>query len=196
MSSMFVSMSSIGRVAEATASPTTAAARSACSAISRRRRRTPTRSSVIAGALRTAPASTRSPRRSASPARRVSGRSPRARGASQRREQRQRRRAPGQAACHAAPRPRRARAAAARREQRSTRERAARHGADHVDDRIDRTDLVQVNLLDRRTVHLGLGLGQPLEHARARAVLSLRRRDRRLDHVDHVARRAMAAGRR
>ena len=35
--------------------------------------------------------------------------------------------------------------------------------ADDVGDRVDRADLVEVDLLDRRAMHLGLDLGQPLE---------------------------------
>ena len=37
------------------------------------------------------------------------------------------------------------------------------HGADDVDDRIERADLVQVDPLDRRAVDRGLRLRQPLE---------------------------------
>ena len=36
----------------------------------------------------------------------------------------------------------------------------ARAGTDHVGDRIQRADLVEVDVLDRRAVHGGLGLGQ------------------------------------
>ena len=37
------------------------------------------------------------------------------------------------------------------------------HRADDVDDRVERADFVQVNLLDRHLVNRRLGLGQPLE---------------------------------
>ena len=42
------------------------------------------------------------------------------------------------------------------------------HGADDVDDRVERADLVQVDALDRHVVNRGLGLGQPLEQMPSR----------------------------
>ena len=41
------------------------------------------------------------------------------------------------------------------------------HGADDVDDRVERADLVQVHLLHRHLVDRGFGLGEPLEQLRA-----------------------------
>ena len=45
------------------------------------------------------------------------------------------------------------------------------HRADDVDDRVERADLVQMDLLDRHLMDRRFGLGQPLEH-RLRAVAS------------------------
>ncbi len=43
----------------------------------------------------------------------------------------------------------------------------AGHGADDVDDGVDRADLVEMHLLDGRAVHAGFGLGQALEDPQA-----------------------------
>ena len=58
-------------------------------------------------------------------------------------------------------------------------------GADDVDDRIERADLVQVHPLDRRVVDRGLRLGEPLEQL-DRAILALRRKRRPPDGRDDV----------
>ena len=56
------------------------------------------------------------------------------------------------------------------------------HGADDVDDRIERADLVQVDSLDRHVVDRGLGLGEPVEQLH-RAILACPRQRRALDEA-------------
>ena len=85
----------------------------------------------------------------------------------------------GKHAVRAAARFRRRRSAATTRCRRAEPLEAV-HGADDVDDRVERADLVQVDLLDRHAVDRGLRLGEPLEQLH-RAVLALGRQRRALD---------------
>ena len=57
------------------------------------------------------------------------------------------------------------------------------HGADDVDDGVERADLVEVDLLDRRLVNRRFGLGEPLEQVN-RALLALGLQRRPADLVD------------
>ncbi len=57
------------------------------------------------------------------------------------------------------------------------------HDADDVDDRVERADLVKVNLLHRHLVDGGLGLGQPLKHA-LRAIPAARRQRGLVDQFE------------
>ena len=64
-----------------------------------------------------------------------------------------------------------------------------RRRADDVDDRVDRADLVEMHVVLRHAMHVGLGLREPFERKkRARAC---RRVERRL--VEHLANRPKGA---
>ncbi len=65
------------------------------------------------------------------------------------------------------------------------------HGADDVDDRVERADLVQVDLVERRAVDGRLGLAEPREQ-RLRAVLASPAQRRAVDQAIDLRERAMA----
>ena len=62
--------------------------------------------------------------------------------------------------------------------------------ADDVDDRIERADFVQVDLVERHVVDRGLRLAEPAEEVN-RAILALPRERRALDEAGNVLQAVM-----